>query len=177
MHPTEALREEHRVIERALAALETAVERLEAGRAVPQEVLEGLLDFVRGFADGCHHRKEEGVLFPYLEARGLPRDEGPLGVMLAEHDVGRRHVKAMAEAVEQEETATFVAHARAYMDLLHDHIAKEDNVLFPMAEQLVEPEDAPSLRSQFERAEADLEGDHERYLGLVAEVERALGLA
>lgn len=174
MHPTEALREEHRVIERALAALGSAAARLEEGRDVPSGVLEDLLDFVRGFADGCHHQKEEGILFPYLEARGMPRDEGPLGVMLAEHDVGRRHVQAMAEAVEREEPEAFVAHARGYTALLHDHIAKEDHVLFPMAEQLVGPEDVPALRSKFEEAEAELEGRHARYLRLVARVERAL---
>ncbi|MEE9601130.1 MAG: hemerythrin domain-containing protein, partial [Thermoplasmata archaeon] len=89
MRPTEALKEEHRAIERALKAMEVAAEMLDLGQEVPRELLEKILEFVRGFADRCHHHKEEGVLFPYLERKGLPRDLGPIGVMLAEHEMGR----------------------------------------------------------------------------------------
>ncbi|MCJ2519997.1 MAG: hemerythrin domain-containing protein, partial [Candidatus Thermoplasmatota archaeon] len=160
MRPTEALKEEHRAIERALKAMEVAAEMLDLGQEVPRELLEKILEFVRGFADRCHHHKEEGVLFPYLERKGLPRDLGPIGVMLAEHEMGRGHVKAMAEAVEEARPRDFVAHARAYAALLRDHIAKEDNVLFPMADQMIGPVEAEELMGEFEEAEEELRGSH-----------------
>jgi hemerythrin-like domain-containing protein len=176
MRPTQVLMEEHRVIERALNALEEVANRLDLGGDVSLHVLEGLLDFVRGFADRCHHHKEEDVLFPYLEKRGLPSDEGPLGVMLQEHEVGRRHVAAMVEAVENSRPEEFGAHARAYIELLREHITKEDNVLFPMADQMMAEEDLSELMGSFHHAEEELGSSHEGYLTLLEGVERDLGL-
>ncbi len=51
------------------------------------------------FADQCHHGKEEDLLFPAMEAAGIPRESGPIGVMLEEHNIGRQYVRGMAEAV------------------------------------------------------------------------------
>lgn len=176
MKPTGTLKEEHRVIERGLAALNGAVEKLETGEEVPPEILEKAVDFIRGFADGCHHQKEEDILFPYLEGKGLTRDQGPVGVMLAEHDVGREHVRAMSEAIENAASQTFVVHARAYLELLGDHIAKEDNVLFPMADQMMTPVEAEKLMGEFEGVEEELEEAHHKYLGVVRELEAYLGI-
>ncbi len=176
MKPTDALKEEHRVIERALEALARAAEKLDLGEEVSRDVLEKIVDFVRGFADRCHHQKEEGILFPYLEGKGMSRDLGPIGVMLAEHDVGRDHVKAMSEAIEGGKPKEFTAHAQAYIELLRDHIAKEDNILFPMAEQMMSSAEAESLMQEFEEAEEEMGDAHKRYLGGVEELEDTLGL-
>lgn len=177
MKPTDVLMEEHRVIERALDALEEAATRLELGRDVPKEVLESLLDFIRGFADRCHHHKEEGVLFPYLESRGLSSTDGPVGVMLQEHEIGRRHVTAMAGAVDTSRGVEFAAHARAYIQLLREHIDKEDHVLFPMADEVMADEDFEELMSRLHHAEEELGSSHEEYLRLLERIERELGLS
>lgn len=176
MRPTDTLKEEHRVIERGLVALDRAVEKLEMGEEVPREVLEKAVDFIRGFADGCHHQKEEDILFPYLEKKGLTRDQGPVGVMLAEHDVGREHVRGMSEAIEGSAPQAFVAHARAYLELLGDHIAKEDTVLFPLADQLMTPVEAEEMTGEFEDVEEELGDTHHKYLGIVRELEEYLGI-
>src|SRR5665647_2426724 len=63
MRATEALMQEHRVIERVLDALEIAASHLERERPVRPGFFLEAADFIAGFADGCHHRKEEGVLF------------------------------------------------------------------------------------------------------------------
>ena len=59
MTATEELMTEHRAIERMLAVLESAAGRLEAGERVRPDVFREALDFVRNFADRCHHGKEE----------------------------------------------------------------------------------------------------------------------
>ncbi len=77
----------------------------------------------------------------------------------------------MAEAVppasegDSESVATFAAHARAYAELLRQHIRKEDGVLYPMAERLFSQEDDEQLMEAFEAIERDEigEGVHERY--------------
>lgn len=172
MRATETLTEEHRVIERGLEALERAAEGLDRGDEVPRAHLEGILGFIQGFADGCHHQKEEGILFPYLEGKGLARQEGPLAVLLEEHDVARGHVRGMREAVEADDSHAFAAHARAYVALLRDHIEKEDQVLFPMAASMTGPAEAEDLWRAFEAMEMEEPGAHGRYLRLLEELEK-----
>ena len=96
--PTEILSDEHRVIERVLDALQ----RLTAVPVNPSlEQWRKALEFFRHFADQCHHFKEEKVLFPALEEHGIPREGGPIGMMLAEHEEGRGHVRSMIDAMER----------------------------------------------------------------------------
>src|SRR5512136_1160927 len=98
MSATDTLKSEHRGVERMLAIVEAAANRLQAGQAVPADLFLNAVDFFRGFTDGCHHAKEETKLFPAMEQRGIPHAGGPIGVMLAEHEMGRTYVRAMAEA-------------------------------------------------------------------------------
>src|SRR3989304_6062306 len=98
MAATNCLKEEHRGVDRMLNIGEAATKRLEAGRDVPTDLFPSAVDFFRGFTDGCHHAKEEVKLFLAMEQRGIPREGGPIGVMLMEHDQGRAFVRAMAEA-------------------------------------------------------------------------------
>ena len=178
---TEILRHEHEAILRVLDALDEAGRRLVDGRPVPVATLEGLLEFLGTFADRCHHAKEEGVLFPALEARGMPREMGPVGVMLAEHEAGRACVRRMREAVpvvargRVDAGERFVAAGADYTGLLRDHIAKENEVLFPMAEELLGPAALEALAEDFERVEAAVgAGVHERMHGLMDRLLREL---
>ena len=91
---TGALRDEHRVILKALDVLEAATDRLAAGSPVPEAAWSALLDWCVHFADARHHAKEERLLFPALEAGGLGSG-GPIAVMLEEHEMGRRLVRGM----------------------------------------------------------------------------------
>jgi hemerythrin-like domain-containing protein len=161
------LRHEHEVILRALAVLERIGQGLEAGRPPDRAVLGRLVDFFRTFADRCHHGKEEAHLFPALERHGIPKEGGPLGVMLREHEEGRALVRAMEEGRGPE-----VARAiRGYVILLRAHIDKENNVLLPLAEQVLPEEEQHALLRAFEEVEQAVAGPdvHER---LLAELDR-----
>ena len=132
------------------------------------------MEFLRGFADQCHHFKEEKILFPAMEEHGIPGEGGPIGMMLQEHEEGRAHVKAMIAAIEQFSTAIGAAddllltHARAYVSLLREHIQKEDDILFRMADEVIPEAEQRALLKQFEIHEAEEmgAGAHEKYLDL-----------
>lgn len=126
--PLETLRQEHRIIERVLAALETA-----ATRVVPPDFYGDALDFITQFADGSHHAKEEQLLFPALAGRGFPPELGPVAVMLTEHDVGRKHVDAMQDHLAAGDIGGLRSESLAYTALMRAHIQKEDEVLFELA--------------------------------------------
>jgi hemerythrin-like domain-containing protein len=180
MKATDILMSEHRVIEKVIDSLQAAAEQLESGAQVRPGFFLEAADFIKGFADGCHHRKEEGVLFKAMSESGVPVQGGPIGVMLQEHELGRSYTQAMREAaqrlVEGDDTArpAMISAARSYTGLLRQHIAKEDGVLFPMAEQFIPTEQHEQLVEDFEHVEHEEtgEGVHERYLALAEQLER-----
>jgi len=167
-----------------IAALEIAADRLEAGQPARVEFFLDAADFIKGFADGCHHLKEEGVLFPAMTASGLPQQGGPVGVMLIEHEQGRVFTRGMRAAAEQalngDRTAIdeILRNARGYAALLRQHILKEDRVLFPMAGQVIPAEQHETIFERFEAVEHEEtgEGVHEKYLALAEKLEAETGL-
>lgn len=174
MNPTDILKGEHRVIEQVLDCLEQiSAECGTQGRLEPEPARDAI-HFFRKFADRCHHGKEEAHLFPAMEAKGFPRDGGPTGVMLHEHEAGRGHIRAMDDAIEQAAAgdatavAQFCEHAVGYVELLREHISKEDHCLFGMADRAFNAEDQAALLAKFEHVEAhDMgEGTHQRFLEL-----------
>lgn len=153
--PSTVLREEHQVILRVLDVLRVLVERSESGRGFEFDSLRKCVEFFRLFADACHHAKEEDLLFPVLESRGIPKENGPIGVMLYEHTVARKLTRQMGEAAEAvaggeaSAAAQFCMVARQYIDLLSQHIHKEDNILFTMGDRVMQDTDQKSLCAQF----------------------------
>ena len=170
MKATDVLRDEHAGIERMLALVEVGAKRLQQGEQVPPELFRDATDFFRGFADACHHAKEEEQLFPSLEEHGVPREGGPVGVMLIEHDEGRAFVRAMSAAVEPYAAGdpaartALVQNALGYVALLRQHIFKENQILFPMADQVFSPAEQSELYDAFDRIEHERTGpgEHEQ---------------
>jgi len=182
---TQNLMDEHRVIERMLNIVNVACEKLEMGEKVSPEVFEKAIDFIRTFADGCHHSKEEDTLFPMVEKHGLPRDRGPTGVMIVEHEQGRQYVRGLAEAVEKysggDKTSerAILENARGYVTLLSRHIPKEDTILYPLADRMLGPDEQMELLEKFEKIEMEKigVGKHEYYLHMITELEKELDIA
>lgn len=183
MKATDILMDEHRVVERVLASLDRAASALERGVDVRPGFFTDAVRFARGFADGCHHRKEEGVLFEAMARRGMPWDVGPIAAMRSDHEEGRRFIRALeaaARRLEEGDAAArgeVVANARGYARLLQQHIQKEDGVLFPLADQVIPPEARAAVADGFERLEHEETGAgvHEMYLALAEGLERESG--
>ena len=171
---TQALVEEHRLILRMIALLE----RNAAGTAKGvytnwQFYLDGV-DFIRSYADRFHHAKEEDVLFAALVKNGMPRENSPVAAMLMEHDQGRKYVRGMEAAVQEAmeghpgQEAAIAENALAYVALLRDHISKEDDILYPLAERVIPEAMREEIAAGYKQAEslADLNFS-ERYQKLV----------
>jgi len=85
-----------------------------------------------------HFTIEEQALFPLL-AGYLGEEDGPLAVMNAEHAAFRELLKGLTTALNSRDHDAQRAHAAELVQLLRGHIAKEDQVLFPMAARLLSP--------------------------------------
>lgn len=186
MIATDILMSEHRVIERVITALETGANRFEEGQPVRPGFFIDAAEFIKGFADGCHHLKEEGVLFIAMSENGVPVQGGPIGAMLSDHEQGRLFTRGMREAAQQleqgenaEAREKLLLNARGYANLLRGHIFKEDNILFPMANKVIPADDQEQVAEDFERVEHEETGAgvHEKYLGLAEKLEGEMGLS
>jgi hemerythrin-like domain-containing protein len=153
---TDNLIDDHTVIQEVMDIME----RITAVKDPNIEHLEFIVTFIREFADGCHHAKEEGLLFPKLVDKGIPKDHGPIGMMLMEHEEGRNFVRGMAENIpsykagNKEALKVVYLNMIGYVNLLRDHIAKENNVLFRMADQVLTNQEQTLLLDQFGMAES-----------------------
>jgi hemerythrin-like domain-containing protein len=170
---------EHRFIERMLGSLATFARRLQQddaadpGESARRQVAQ-YARFFREFADRCHHGKEEARLFVAMERYGFGPHEGPVAVMLYEHELGRGFVRRLAEigggvgALSISERQEIAAIGEQYGSLLGHHIQKEDNILFPMAMQALPLSVQKQLHEEFEAFERDEmgEGVHEELHGM-----------
>lgn len=178
MLPTEILKNEHQLILMVLDAAEREAALIANGGRVDAARLEQIVDFVRQFADRCHHAKEEDLLFVRMGEKGFPVDGGPVGVMLHEHEVSRSYVATLADSIAAAAGGEARARARvteslaAYAALLRQHISKEDNILYPMADRVFSDADQQALAADFERVERERFGEdvHERYRALAREL-------
>ncbi|HEX2964152.1 MAG TPA: hemerythrin domain-containing protein [Syntrophorhabdaceae bacterium] len=175
MKAIQQLKHEHEDVLVALGALEQMYKQLDAtGDLVSKAHLEQTLDFLDVYVDQCHHTKEEEVLFPALRDTGFPQ-ESPIKDLLDEHAVSRRQLKKMEEFVSKLGTDDanvipfIIQNARSYTTLVRNHIDKENNVVFPMANEHLSTNIQDGLCERFENIEQQKVGPgrHESFRALV----------
>ena len=162
-NPIKTLTREHHVILRVLGSLTVFVNELTNGNEEYRSAALQYAKFFRFFADLHHHGKEEALLFQELEKQGLPADTGPIRVMIKEHDLGRKCVRAIASIGEGKGPLTSEEHARLreaileFVPLLRNHMQKEDGLLFPMAERFLSQEAKNRLSKDFDEFDKEQE--------------------
>ncbi len=174
--PTGILREEHQLILKVAGRLDEMLIQDSMDGALDHDIVAKCITFFRLFADACHHGKEEGFLFPSLEAEGMPRDSGPIAVMLYEHDLGRAFVRDMASSFDAARDGDATAGselreaARGFIDLIVAHISKEDDVLFNMADGMIGGSACETLCARYDEVCRDrFEGQSKEDLERLAE--------
>lgn len=142
MNAIDIMMEEHRYIERMLLVVRKACYRLLKGEEVNYDDFNLMIKFIRNYADGHHHNKEEIMLFNRMvENLGALGEKTIKNGMLVEHDLGRFHVKALDEALvnlkngNEEAKLDVISNAVSYASLLERHINKEDNVIYKFAQR------------------------------------------
>lgn len=159
------LRHEHDAIQTALNIIEKMYQRVQEDREIDKRDIKDLINFLRVFADKCHHGKEEIFLFPALEEAGIASKNGPIEKMLEQHRKGRELIKKMDEAVNGRsiDKESYVEASSSYVKLLRDHIEKENSYLFPLSDARLSKDKQMALMRDFERLEKNVigEGVHE----------------
>lgn len=180
MKATQQLKDEHEGIQLMLNIMETISNDLEKGKELNIDQFEKILEFIKGFADKCHHGKEEDILFPALIDFGMSKDRGPIAVMLYEHQLGRSHIKELSLAFEEfkkgnkQAVKMIISSSRNYVELLRDHIEKENNILFMMADKVLNETEQLKIFESFEKLEVEKIGigKHEEFHELLKELKK-----
>ncbi len=149
------LMNEHEAVLFSLSVLEKIVHSMKDDPASHAADLNSLLIFFREFVDMCHHGKEEGILFQVMESYGIERVNGPIAEMINEHDLGRKLVKEMAEALKGDAIAVdrFAAAAGSYITLITNHTNNENKKYFPLAESKIPEDKLDQIYDKFEEYE------------------------
>mgnify|MGYP000870066457 CR=1 FL=1 len=175
-YASEDLIKEHEGILFGLKILEKMVQLLKEKNQFQMDELKEMINFLRLFADKCHHGKEEGLLFPALENAGIPRENGPIEQMLLEHMEGRKYIAQMTELSESTafDKTAFIQSATNYIQLLRAHIDKENTILFPLGDKRIPLEKQTELLEAFEEHEVKVMGigTHEKLHALLHRFKR-----
>src|SRR3990167_9577066 len=137
------------------------VERLEKelkelkNKEIDTDFFEKIIKFIRGYADKFHHAKEEDILFKEFNKCA---EEGcvhcnPVEQMLIEHDLGRENVKKMEAGLNEKNKNKIIEGANGYICLIKEHIFKEDNILYPMANEALSESTKDKMLKKFKEIE------------------------
>ena len=171
MNPTKILSEEHQNILKIIEALIKESGALGAGKEIDKTFFEKAIDFIRNYADKFHHAKEEDILFKeFNKAEGAHCN--PVEQMLYEHDLGRNFVKGLEQGLKENNRDKIIENSQGYANLLKEHIFKEDNILYPMIDEVLKQETQELILNQFEEAELEKfsQGTKEKYLAMAEEL-------
>ena len=168
MKLTEQLKAEHEGVKLMLRILDKVCNKPDE---INQEHFVKMLEFLKVFVDKCHHSKEEDLLLPAMIEAGVPKEEGVVKFTLMEHVEGRGYIKGMSEAFDRlkngdpKASVKIVEDGKNYIGLLVQHIDKENNILFPLADKVLSQAKQSELEEEFEKLEVERIGfgKHEEF--------------
>jgi hemerythrin-like domain-containing protein len=170
--PIQDLGEEHGGIMLMLDIMGKVATKLKNGENVKKEHLNKIVEFLRNFADKCHHGKEEKILFPELAKK--PLNKKLINMLLGEHKAGRDYIRGIAESLKKYKAGNPYAihiaiNAEGYIQLLTEHIRKENTILFPIAIKELPEKLQKEIEERFEKLERDVigVGKNKEYYGWI----------
>lgn len=181
MMPVGPLMIEHRLIERMISLLDNHVKKVSSPTLIDLGLIDKGIDFLRSYADRCHHGKEEDILFSVLNLKELTVDEKKIfDELVGEHAVARATVKRITEEREKALLGSESAFSEIsklvgeIAQLYPAHIEKEDKKFFLPVMRYFSREEQDIMLAQF--AEFDRHLIHEKYQNSVAQLENIVVL-
>jgi hemerythrin-like domain-containing protein len=168
------LMDEHRGFSSMLDVLDAVAGRLERGEPVPMPMLVDVLDFFERFTDR-HHDKEEEMLFPLLAKHGIGADQTVVSVLVSQHEAGRVYGTKMRKELKRLQqrdpsaASALAADARAYTELIREHIRIEDEYFYKLADQVLTEAEHDCIVEQFSGSPGNRAAhpERERYLRML----------
>jgi hemerythrin-like domain-containing protein len=167
---------EHRLIERMILVMGNEIERIQTSKTANPKFIDTAANFIRTYADQCHHGKEEKILFRDLQKKKLkPNDKQIMDELVQEHILGRKLTGQLVEAknkyIAGDRTAlvTIIDVMQQLVDFYPKHIEKEDKVFFKSAMKYFTTEEKDAMLE--EEYEFDKNFIHVVYKNIVVAAE------
>lgn len=162
------LAKEHENILKVVKALD---EKSDLTQEIDQEFFKMAISFIKNYADKFHHAKEEDILFKEFN-RCVEKESGcihcnPIEQMLIEHDEGRDFVKKMERALIKQNKKELFTNAKNYISLIQEHIFKEDNILYPMADEILNKDTEEKILEKFKEIAKANKNEEKIYISFV----------
>ena len=174
--PAGPLMREHRLIERMITLMSKELGRVKKDRKVNPALIDIAVDFLRAYADRCHHGKEEDILFRNLGLKPLSAEHKIiLDQLFADHAFARATVAELVAAKESyvkgdwKSIQDIESCLSKLVDLYPRHIAMEDKQFFLPCMQYFSIEEQEAMIAEF--WEFDRMLIHERYDRIVKQLE------
>ncbi len=149
---TQILSDEHQYILKVISAALNECEKVENGKEPDVEFFQKTIDFIKNYADKFHHAKEEDILFKAMASvDGMHCN--PIPVMLHEHQESRMYLQGIEQGLVEKNVTKLIENTKAYGFLLQQHIFKEDNILYPMAEEALNEQQKLAVNKLYEKAD------------------------
>jgi hemerythrin-like domain-containing protein len=173
------LMKEHRLIERMIVAIKEEVRLLKLKNDANPVFIDLVVDFLRTYADRCHHGKEEEILFRALEKKKLSAEHKKImNRLIEDHALARKLTGSMAEANfryvngDKQALEVIIECMKHLVDLYPQHIHKEDHEFFvPVMEYFSEAEKAELTKKEYDFDRFVLS---QKYEIQVAEIEKLI---
>jgi len=169
------LSEEHKNILKMVDALVMKCNAIESGKELDTGFFKKAVGFIKNYADKFHHAKEENILFAELCKDDVQMHCNPTQQMMYEHDVGRKFVKELEKGVEEKNKDKIIQNAKGYAQLLQEHVFKEDNILYPMANDALSQGAKDIMLDKFRRIEHEMANEIDKHLSFIKELAKQDG--
>jgi hemerythrin-like domain-containing protein len=136
---------EHEVILEAGQLISLISNHWQSAPADYERTVKQLLHFFAIYADEFHHHKEEEILFPALSKKSELAGMGIIPELLEHHEEFRLQIQQIRKALEINDFASTQQMLESYIIKLKDHIAAENDELFPMAEDIFSQDELDKL--------------------------------
>jgi hemerythrin-like domain-containing protein len=157
MLPIGPLMIEHRLIEKMITVIRREVDKAAIEGSIDPAFIDTAVDFIRTYADKCHHGKEEDILFRDLNKKDLSNElKVILSELIEEHKMGRKVLSNLVETKlryvrgEKEALSSILDDLRHLTDFYPKHIEKEDRHFFiPCMDYLTAEEKEQMLKEEW----------------------------
>ncbi len=164
---SEILEKEHENILKLVEILKKEIKKISDGETPDKKFLEKSIDFIRNYADKIHHAKEEDILFREFNKKSSEAHCNPVEQMLFEHNLGREAIKKAEEGLKENDKNKIIRGFEEYINLIKEHIFKEDNILYPMCDEVIDDKTKKKMIIDFEKADKKSEKNCKRCLSFL----------
>jgi len=156
MTPTENLINEHKKINELLDIMSKIALKIKSKDVFYPNDVEEVVKYLINIIENSHHGKEDDVFYPELISSGIPKETAPLSIINYEHLISVNYLKDISSCVVNckignDFSGELLADSLTnYVIAIKNHIQREEEIVFPIANEVFSIEKQNDILQRFE---------------------------